>query len=521
MAAKKGYSINKIQKGVFHFSINRFIAVVLVFILQVLLLFALFFWFERFAPHYVGSTLLLSFGMALYILNSDMGSSAKMTWLIIIMVTPIAGTIMFTVIYNDWGHNILKKKIQNLQQKTKEMLTQEEAVVDSLRECSPQIANLAHYIGRSGTYPVYRGNQTTYFSSGKEKLAELLKQLETAKEYIFLEYFIVAEGEMWGAVLDVLERKVKEGVEVRVIYDGSCEFTTLPKNYPNYLREKGIQCKVFAPITPMVSTYYNFRDHRKIVVIDGITAFTGGINLADEYIDVIEKHGKWKDTAIMIQGEAVKSFALMFLQMWDIDEEKMDYQKYLSATCERNIEEPGFVLPYADSPMDNDKVGERVYMDIINHAKQYVHIMTPYLILDTEMETAIKFAAERGVDVRIIIPGIPDKKSPYALAKTHFKSLLKSGVKVYTYTPGFVHAKVVVSDDKVAVAGTINFDYRSFCHHFECAVLLYQEECISDMEYDFQSTLKECELVTEETIKNEKLSVKLGGYFLKMLSPLM
>ena len=279
---------------------------------------------------------------------------------------------------------------------------------------------------------------------------------------------------------------------------------------------------MFSPLTPFVSTHYNYRDHRKILVIDGHTAFTGGVNLADEYINRKEKYGHWKDTAIMLKGEAVKSFTLLFLQMWNVDEKTVDLdKKYLVYPRECIRPAKGYVLPYGDYPLDRDKVGERIYMDILNQATKYVHIMTPYLILDGEMKAAIQFAAERGIDVKIILPGIPDKRIPYALAKTHYKELLKSGVKIYEYTPGFVHAKVFVSDDCKGVVGTINLDYRSLYHHFECAAYLYGVECISDIETDFQVTLSQCREVTFDTIRKEHWWMKVIGSLAKSIAPLL
>ena len=336
-----------------------------------------------------------------------------------------------------------------------------------------------------------------------------------------MEYFIIDEGIMWGKILEILARKVREGVDVRVMYDGTCEYTTLTRDYKNRLEKLGIKCKVFAPAKPFVSTYYNYRDHRKILVIDGHTAFNGGVNLADEYINEVERFGHWKDTAVMLKGEAVKSFTLMFMQMWNVDSEELDYNKYLSYPTHPVEKARGFVIPYGDCPLDDDKLGERVYMDVLNRAHTYVHIMTPYLILDGEMETAIKFAAERGVEVSIIMPGIPDKKMPYALAKTHYKSLIESGVKIYEYTPGFVHAKVCVSDDSSAIVGTINFDYRSLYHHFECATYMSGTSCIEEIEADFNETVKKCRLVTADKVKDEKFRVKLMGILLKSIAPLL
>ena len=295
------------------------------------------------------------------------------------------------------------------------------------------MANLAKYIHRCGCHPVYDQTAVTYFPSGEAKWEEMLKQLEQAEKFIFLEYFIVDEGLMWGKILEILAKKAVQGVDIRVMYDGTCELSTLPHDYPNRLRKLGIQCKMFAPVTPFVSTHYTYRDHRKILVIDRHIAFTGGINLADEYINHIEKHGHWKDTAIMLKGEAVKSFTLMFLQMWGITEKTPEFDRFLETATSAVPDAKGYVIPYGDSPLDEEKLGERAYMDILNRAQRYVHIMSPYLILDGEMETALKFAAERGVDVKLILPGIPDKNAPYALAKTHFDSLLCSGVQIYIY----------------------------------------------------------------------------------------
>lgn len=325
---------------------------------------------------------------------------------------------------------------------------------------------------------------------------------------------------MWGRVLEILARKAAEGVEVRLLYDGTCEFSRLPHNYPKRLEALGIHCKTFAPITPFVSTLYNYRDHRKILVVDGKVAFTGGINLADEYINRIRRHGHWKDNGVMLRGQAVRSFTVMFLKMWYLDEKVPEYDAYIRQPAEVQPA-AGYALPYEDCPLDNERVGEWVYLDMLNRAREYIYIMTPYLILDGELETAIKFAAERGVDVRLILPGVPDKKLPYVLAKTHYKSLLLSGVKIYEYIPGFVHAKTCLCDGREAVVGTINLDYRSLYHHFECAVYLIGSSCLPEIRADFDRTLAQCRQASLESVKKEKISVKLSGLFMKVIAPLL
>ena len=327
---------------------------------------------------------------------------------------------------------------------------------------------------------------------------------------------------MWGRILEVLARKAAQGVDVRVMYDGTCEFSTLPQDYPSRLEALGIQCKVFSPVTPFVSTHYNYRDHRKILVIDGQVGFTGGVNLADEYINHIEKYGRWKDSALMLEGEGVRSMTALFLQMWCILRQP-EFEQFLSDPIPAAANAKGFVVPYGDCPLDGERVGEMVYMDMLNRARKYVHIITPYLILDGELETALRFAAERGVDVHLILPGKPDKWFAYALAKTHYKALLSSGVKISEWTPGFTHAKIMIADGVEAVAGTINLDYRSLYHHFENAVWMRGTDCIANMEADFQDTLTRCRRVerTRESIWQGKKLLHLAGILLKFIAPLV
>lgn len=505
------------KRGVVRALFSRLGIVLLLLAVQVLFLLGFFLWFRDFLPHMLGGTALFTVVMVVYLLNSPMDPTAKITWLVVIMLLPVFGALLYWYTQSELGHRLLKKRVDRLLSETKDCLPQSRETMDRLAEQNPGAASLARYIGRSG-FPVWENTTAVYFPSGEQKFAEMLRQLERAEKFIFLEYFIIGEGMMWGKILEALARKAGEGVDVRVMYDGTCEFATLPHDYPKRLRALGIQCKAFAPFTPFVSTHYNYRDHRKIMVIDGHTAFNGGINLADEYINRIEKHGHWKDTAVMLQGEAVQSFTLMFLQMWNVDEARPEFARFLTAPPRRA---PGFVIPYGDCPLDEDKVGERVYMDILNRSGRYVHIMSPYLVLDGEMETALKFAAERGVDVRLILPGIPDKRLPYALAKTHYAPLLASGVRIYEYTPGFVHAKVFVADDREAVVGTINLDYRSFYHHFECATYLYGVPCVSEIEADFRKTLQACRRVTRETVWQGRPGLRLIGKVLKAAAPLI
>lgn len=513
--------LKKGQKGIIHAIFSRFGLILLLLILQVLILFGIFHRFEEFLPHIFGGAVALTVIMVLYLLNSRINPTAKITWLVVVMLLPVFGVLLFIYTQSDIGHRALKKRVDQIIGETKERISQTDAVMERLAGENEGAAALARYMKRSGCHPVYEKTAVTYFPLGENKFEEMLIQLEAAEHFIFMEYFIVDEGIMWGRVLEILARKAAEGVDVRMMYDGTCEFALLPHDYPARLKALGIKCKVFASVSPFISTHYNYRDHRKILVIDGHTAFNGGVNLADEYINRKTRFGHWKDTAVMLKGEAVKSFTLMFLQMWQIDEKEDESAYFLSYPSFPEEGAKGYVVPYGDCPLDNDKLGERVYMDILNRAHRYVHIMSPYLILDGEMETALKFAAERGVEVALILPGIPDKKIPYALAKTHYASLLESGVKIYEYTPGFVHAKVFVSDLREAVVGTINLDYRSLYHHFECATYLYRTDSIPEIEADFQATLAKCRRILPETVRHEKWTVKLTGYLMKAIAPLM
>ncbi|MGN0261865.1 MAG: cardiolipin synthase [Eggerthellaceae bacterium] len=493
---------------------------VILLLLQLLLVLLVFYFFVEPPLHVFGLDLVVSIIMVLHLINSRMDSTAKVTWLVAIMIATLPGTLLYVFTQSDFGHRKLMKRMSQITEESEGMLPQNKSAWNHLNQRDPGAASLAQYVNRNTCHPVYRNTSVEYFPCGEDKWKEVLRQLENAKRFIFMEYFIIEEGLMWGTVLEVLARKAKEGVEIRVMYDGTCAFTTLPYNYPKLMESLGIKCRQFAPIAPVVSTHYNYRDHRKILVIDGEVAFNGGVNMADEYIGEVEKFGKWKDTAVMLKGDAVKSFTLMFLQMWNIREkETEDFTPYL--TDSEPAPAKGFVMPYGDCPLDTDKMGERVYMSILNRANRYVHIMSPYLILDDVMAAALKFTAERGVDVKLILPGIPDKIMPYSLAKNTYAELLDAGVQIYEYTPGFVHAKVFVSDDHEAVVGTINLDYRSLYHHFECATWMHDAPCIDDIEQDFQDTLKCCREVTKDTIWNGyKLLFPLGKA-LKVIAPLL
>lgn len=484
--------LRKGQKGLIHAIFSRFGLVLVLLVLQFGALFSLMRWFSNLLPHYLGGTLLVTAAMMVYLLNQDMNNSVRIPWLVVTALAPVLGVLLFCYTKEDVGHRMLKKRLLELEGQTRSQLAQDQKASTALDADCPGAASLAQYLrGRGGGFPVYENTQVTYFPSGEAKFAALLPQLESATQYIFLEYFIIDEGLMWGRILEILARKAAQGVDVRVMYDGTCEFSTLPRDYPRRLEALGIRCKVFAPVTPFVSTHYNYRDHRKILVVDGRVGFTGGVNLADEYINHVEKYGRWKDAAVMLEGEGVRTMTALFLQMWSIQREP-EFAQFLTRPLPET-QATGFVIPYGDCPLDG------------------------------ELETALRFAAERGVDVHLILPGKPDKWFAYALAKTHYLPLLSSGVKISEWTPGFTHAKVMIMDGQEAVVGTINLDYRSLYHHFEDAVWMRGVDCLPRIEADFQDTLAQCRTVepTRQSIWQGKKLLHLVGIVLKFIAPLI
>lgn len=495
---------------------------VLSVLLQIAVLFLLFGKLRPYIAYTFGGYMLFALLIALVIINREEDAGFQIAWLIPVLLVPFFGGLFYLYVQSQFGNRILHKRLTTLFEETSAYTEQKDEVLAQLREENPAEARLAEYVFKNGNFPIYQGNAVKYFASGEEKFEELVVQLEQAKEFIFLEYFIIDEGYMWDSILEILKRKAQNGVEVRVMYDGTCSLLRLPHNYPERLEKMGIRCKLFSPIRPALSTVQNNRDHRKILVVDGRVAFTGGINLADEYINRPKRFGHWKDTAIMIEGEAVQSFTMMFLQMWNITEKKEDYKKYLTAgTLPMVGAHSGYVLPYGDSPVDNENVAENIYLDIIHRAVDYVHITTPYLILDQVMINALTFAAKRGVDVKIIMPHIPDKRYAFVLAKTYYPALLSAGVRIYEYLPGFVHAKQFVSDGERGVVGTINLDYRSLYLHFECAAYLYHVPVLDEIEQDIQKTLEKCQEITLKTYKKENLLTKMAGKILRLFAPLM
>ena len=474
------------------------------------------------SPVISGILSLISILVCLYIISRKDKGAYKLTWVFMIMLFPVFGGLFYLIFNFQTTTKKAARKIQKCEIKARPLLTLPETAYPEVDECLPNNIPQVRYLQNFAGFPVYDGSRTEYLTPGEKKWERLLEELEKAENYIFLEYFIIQEGVMWNAILDVLKKKVKEGVKVRVIYDDFGCFFLLPKDYPMQLKKYGIECVIFNRFKPFLTSVQNNRDHRKIAVIDGKVAFTGGINLADEYINAIEKHGHWKDASILIEGKAAWSFTLMFLQMWELctgkEEDYMGYYPWKNVPC--SIENDGFVQPYADSPIDKENIGEHVYLQIINNAKNYVYINTPYLIIDDSMVSALCLAAKSGVDIRIVTPYRWDKWAVHMTTRSYYRELVNAGVQIHEYSNGFIHSKTVVSDDTVATVGTTNFDFRSLYLHFECGVCMYKSAAVAEVKEDFVKTLEHCQPITKRDLKCG-LPLRIFQDIMRVFAPLM
>lgn len=502
---------------------GRTMITILLLLLQIATLVAAFKWFQSYTGWFYYMMVVLSAAFVIYIVNSKENPAFKLSWMLPLCAFPVFGAALFLFVWINPGSIGLQQKLKRRVEETKDLLKTNRRVRERLLQEPADIRGISHYIEALNGFPTFDGTSAKYFPLGEEKYKDLLAELKKAEKFIFLEYFIIGRGIMWDSILEILKERVKKGVEVRVMYDGMCALVNLPYHYARELEQYGIKAKAFSPIKPLLSTRQNNRDHRKILIIDGKTAYTGGVNLADEYINEKNRYGHWKDASIRLDGDAVKSFTVMFLQMWNLDENgREDYKKYVFADCKARQEaENGYVLPYNDDPVNRLDIAKSVYLDILNRAENYVYIMTPYLILDNETVVALTFAAERGVDVRIFMPHVPDKKVVFYIARTYYTQLLEAGVKIYEYLPGFLHSKVWVSDDIKAVVGSINLDYRSLYEHFECAVFLYKNEEVEKIKQDALEVLeKSVEITISDYKRFSPVSRAIGRVF-RLFGPLM
>lgn len=501
---------------------SRLFVVALGIIIQVVWLFMVLYQFS--AQHTFANVVVTALGMitAFYVISRPGNSAAKLAWTVVLLIVPVFGITIYFVFGRPDLTKSTSEAMEAVNSRIEAHLKQDADVLKHEKETDIHVLRQSEYILRKARFPVYEHTQTKYYPCGEEMFEDMLAAIGQAERFIFLEYFIVSPGVMFDRLIEALERKVKQGVDVRLMYDDIGCVATLPVDFVRRMEKIGIRCAVFNRFRPILSIVMNNRDHRKILVVDGIWGFTGGINIADEYINEKVRFGYWKDTGIRLKGEAVWNFTAMFLEMWDyIRHEEDDCEKYRRRMPELAAQEHGFVQPYGDTPLDRENVGENVYLNMITRAKDYVYIYTPYLIIDHEMQTALCNAAKSGVDVRLVTPGIPDKKIIFLMTRSNYKLLLESGIKIYEYTPGFIHAKCFLCDDETAAVGSINLDYRSLYLHFECGVWMYRSEAVLQLKKDMEQTFACSHQILKEEWKEPNFFVWVVQTVLKLFAPLL
>lgn len=529
--------------------VKRLIFVLLSILAEVAILLVMFIKFFEYAAWISLALRILAAVLVLFIYGTHKNAAIKMPWIIFIMALPIFGVLLYLLVGLNGSTRKMRHRYEEIDEKLLPLLPADEAAAEALRAQDPLGFNLSVYLRNYAKYPVYRDTEVVYYPEASDGLEAQLAALREAKRFIFMEYHAIEDKESFHRIEEVLVRKVGEGVEVRLFYDDIGSIGFISTDFVKRMEAKGIRCRVFNPFMPGLNIFLNNRDHRKITVIDGKVGFTGGYNLANEYFNLTHPFGYWKDTGIRLIGPAVRSLTITFLEMWNaVKENDLDDQtpeKYLTvspeeaqipgnagtaenarqtagAGTEAGVDRSaGFVQPYADSPMDNEYVGENVYISIAESASRYAWFITPYLIITDEMAHALGLAAKRGVDVRVITPGIPDKKLIYSVTRSYYNSLARNGVRIFEYTPGFCHCKMSVSDDRVATCGTINMDYRSFYHHFENGCVIYGNPSVGEIRDDFTAIMAESREVTEQYTTGRSSFLRLGQLLLRLVAPLM
>ncbi len=472
---------------------------------------------------YIGFTLFSVVIMAYIAERDNLNPSYKMLWLIFMVIFPVTGALL----YFFWGNRKLAKRHQDtleiIQSDTEKLFFQDDNLLKKIKDKDTNLEKQAKYLSNIAKGMLYENTAVKYYKMGEDFFIDYLEDLKNAKKSIFMQYFIIDEGYMWDEILKILKEKAAEGVDVRVLYDGFGSLLTLPDDYEKTLQKMGIKAEVFSPIklSYRIGDYLilNHRDHRKLTVIDGNIGYSGGLNIADEYINKINKFGRWKDTAVRLYGEGTFGLTNIFLQSWQFVTKEVEmYDKYKPSVKGKA---DGIIQPYHDTPLDTYNVCENAYLNVINGATDYVYIATPYLIIDNEMVTSLTLAAQSGADVRIVVPGVPDKWYAFYITQSYYKTLLEGGVRIYEYTPGFLHAKMYVCDDKQAIVGSANMDYRSLYLHYENCVSFYGGSVVKDVKADFNEMFLDSKEVSLLDVKNTPLLKRLYQIFFKILSPLM
>ena len=491
---------------------------------QIALTVALGIWLQQYAVYtYMAITAVSLIAVAILLDKDDVNPVYKLMWLLIILLLPPTGTIFYLY----WGgrsrHGRKARQYSACSARANQALPDPLSSLALLPGDDVPFTRCGRYLAQYAYAPVWDNTSCRYYAWGQEFLPDYLEELQKAQQFIFLEYFILQEGKLWDQVLEILKQKAAQGVDVRVLYDGMGSLVKLPKDYDATLRSYGIQCGIFAPMrfSPNLSDYtlLNHRDHRKITVIDGNVAFSGGFNLADEYANFTHPHGVWKDTGFMLRGEAVYSYTAAFLAAWDYVRHTVSPVERFRPTC-RDMADC-VIQPFVDSPLDQENVSENAYFNILQQAQRYVYVATPYLVVDNEMLTCLRLAAKSGVDVRILTPGIPDKKFVYLVTQSFYHTLLEAGVRIFEYTPGFMHAKMFVSDDKAAIVGSANMDYRSLYLHFENCCAFYGGQMVRTVRKDLEQCMAVSRECTLEEVYHTPLPKRILQIFFRIFAPLM
>lgn len=522
MKKKIKYNVgDKVEEHEINYIPTRFILAILLTVIEVLSIIGVMVVLALYVPYFYIAIFITEIVVIIAIMVSNNNPDYKLIWLFVVVMIPLAGLMIYLIFYK---RKLPKKVVNRMSGVQKSLLLDDQANFESLKETDSLIVWQAKSLSVTSQSHLYKNSRLEYFPLGEDMHKSMLEGLKSAEKFIFLEYFIIEEGLFWNSILEILIEKAKQGVEIRLIYDDVGCMGTLPGNYYKTLKKKyNIDAVLFSKLKGQANGEFNNRSHRKIMVVDGQIGWTGGINLADEYINQKARFGHWKDTGIKVEGEAVQELTKLFLLDFALNSKKelnFDYEKYYvgKPMCQTD----NFVMPFGDSPkpLNEFSVSKTAVLNLLNQAEKYVYITTPYLIVDNELAKALENTALRGVDIRIIVPHIPDKKLVFGMTRSVYRQLIKKGVKVYEYTPGFVHSKLYFADDKVAIIGTMNLDYRSLDHNFENGLWIYNDPCILDMKKDFISTMEKSQYMNNVNFKNN-IFARFVNIIVKIFSPLL
>ena len=502
-------------------SVGRAVLVAISVLLQVFWIVLLVMRLNQYYAYISLATSVLSFLVVLHICGNKINAAYKLSWIVLIQFMPILGLCLFLMFGKESSNAVMRRRFGRIDQQMPRYLPQDEATAARLDAENPGLGNQAHYLRNTAGFPVYGDTRVTFYGDTNEALEAQKAELRKAEHFIFMEYHAIEDSTAWRGLEEILAEKAAAGVDVRVFYDDMGSIGFISKPFARRLQAQGIQCRVFNPLVPVLNVFMNNRDHRKITVVDGQVGFTGGYNLADEYFNLTHPYGQWKDSGLRLEGSAVRSLTVIFLEMWNATQKVQEDPTPFLVPAAVPQGAGGDVIPYADSPLDTIATGEDVYLNILKNAKRYVYITTPYLIIDDEMQRELTLAARRGVDVRIITPGIPDKKTVFRVTRSYYADLATAGVRIFEYTPGFVHAKQFVADDEVATCGTINMDYRSLYLHFENGCWFSSCDAVAQVRRDFEELFPLCTEVTGQYAGKRERYVRGLNCILRLFGPLM